>query len=61
MCKKIVENKHKVCSPILTFFRKFIKGSSWIRKVLDIGEIEPALGSGILKSKAISQGFPRND
>ncbi len=33
--RKLAMNKDKVCTPILTFFRKIVKGSVKIRRIID--------------------------
>ena len=47
-------NKDKVCTPIVTFFRKIVKGSVRIRRILDNfkSEIEPT--SGLKKRVALA-------
>ena len=42
--RKFSLNKDKVCTPIVTFFRKIVKGSVRIRKILDIVNLEFGLG-----------------
>ncbi len=44
--RKFSLNKDKACTPILTFFRKIVKGSIRIRRILDNSksEIEPGIG-----------------
>jgi hypothetical protein len=44
--RKFSLKKDKACTPILTFFRKIVKGSIRIRRILDNSksEIEPGIG-----------------
>ena len=52
--RKFAMNKDKVCTPILTFFRKIVKGSVKIRRIIDSSKNEVASGSGLRKRVALA-------
>ena len=47
-------DKDKVYTPILSFFRKFVKGSVRIRKIIDSINFEIEPGNGLRKSIALA-------
>ena len=54
MQRKFSLNKDKVCTPIFTFFRKIVKGSFRIRRILDNYESEIEPTSGLKKRVALA-------
>jgi len=52
--RKFSLNKDKVCTPIFTFFRKIVKGSFRIRRILDNFESEIESTSGLKKRVALA-------
>ena len=53
VCRKFAPCKDKVCSTIPTFFRKFVKGSVRIRKIIDSLNSEIKPGNGLQKRIAL--------
>ena len=47
-------NKDKACTPILTFFRKIVKGSFKIRRIIDNNKNEAVPGGGLRKRGALA-------
>ena len=55
--RKFAMNKDKVCTPILTFFRKIVKGSVKIRRIIDNIKHEVVSGCGLRKRVALAQNY----
>ena len=55
--RKFASNKDKVCTPILTFFRKIVKGSVKIRRFIDNSRKKVASESGLRKRAALANDF----
>ena len=52
--RKFAMNKDKVCTPILTFFRKIVKGSVKIRRIIDNFKPIVVSGYGLRKRVALT-------
>ena len=55
--RKFSMNKDKACTPILTFFRKIVKGSVKIRRIIDNIKNEVVSGSGLRKRVALAHNY----
>ena len=56
--RKFSINKDKVCTPILTFFRKIVKGSVKIRRIID--NFKPVVVSGYGLRKCVALAHCKN-
>ena len=56
--RKFAMNKDKVCTPILTFFRKIVNGSVKIRRIID--NFKPVVVSGYGLRKRVALAHDNN-